>query len=465
MLIPGVLIIIFVLFFAITFWRVLKAGDELFIFFYAYLFIYTIFTQLGYAFFPDPAIKIRVYFGPELFYSYWLFIFLSFAAIVGLRFLWPALTGRKRVTDQPQEVRPSGSRVPFLLAIGGYIFTLMNVFYWNFEGIRYASTDSAWVGYLVNLQPVILLIIYMDLRRSKMINYQKLLTVMVGLVGLVMFLVISIRAGQRLAGLALLTGMAAFEFSTLKAIVARHRKSLRKVFSLRVISLALIAVSFLALAGRIVSLREKYGGAVPLEALTDVWADKGTGSGLDLEQLMYQDYFAPSSLLFVSMATGWVDPAEVFRSNAYNAVPFTGYPYLQNILSEVANPVGFSRTESYGYYILNEGYNSAGWLGILYNALMVNLGLGLWRFFAKSRDPRVTERMIAVLCLLVVSLVRGPSVFFVRYIYLTLLPALALVRLSVGYLPARSSASGRKKFSSVELSRSPSRSVRFHPLS
>jgi hypothetical protein len=452
---PGILIILFVLFFGVTLLRVLKVKDELFLFFYTYLFIYTIFTQMGYAFFPDPAIRIRVYFGPELFYSYWLFVFSSFVATVGLYFFWTALTGRRQSPELPPISSSLGSRILFLMAISAYVVLLINLFYWNFEGIRYASTDSAWVGYLVNLQPIVLLIIYMDLRRSKTTLSQKLFTGLLALLAGFMFIIISIRAGQRLGGLALLTGVAAFEFSTLKTILAKHRDSLRKLLNVRLVVLTLLAISFLGFAGRVVSLREQHGGAVPLEALFDIWPDKNSSRGFDLQQLMYQDYFAPSSLLFVSMATDWVDAAEVFRSNVYNAIPFTGYPYLQNILSEVANPIGFTRTESYGYYILNEGFNAVGWFGIVYNALMVNLGLGLWRFFANSRDPRVTERMIAVLCLLIVSLVRGPSVFFVRYIYLAILPALGLIWLSVGYFPGKLRAS-RKKVSTVVLSRNPS---------
>ena len=84
MLIPGLLIVVFILFFAFSFWRVLKTRDDLFTFFYAYLFVYTVFTQMGYVFYPDQAIKLRVYFGIDLFYSYWLFVFLSFVATVGL---------------------------------------------------------------------------------------------------------------------------------------------------------------------------------------------------------------------------------------------------------------------------------------------------------------------------------------------------------------------------------------------
>ena len=42
------------------------------------LYIYTIFAQIGYAYFPELSILTGAYFGPILFYKYWAFMFFSF---------------------------------------------------------------------------------------------------------------------------------------------------------------------------------------------------------------------------------------------------------------------------------------------------------------------------------------------------------------------------------------------------
>ena len=43
------------------------------------LYIYTVFAQIGYAYFPELSDVVGAYFGPTLFYKYWAFIFfLSF---------------------------------------------------------------------------------------------------------------------------------------------------------------------------------------------------------------------------------------------------------------------------------------------------------------------------------------------------------------------------------------------------
>ena len=57
----------------------LKKGHDLHALSFFTLYIYTIFTQIGYVYFPELSDFYGVYFGPLLFYKYWAFMFFSFA--------------------------------------------------------------------------------------------------------------------------------------------------------------------------------------------------------------------------------------------------------------------------------------------------------------------------------------------------------------------------------------------------
>ena len=423
----AMLILIFVLFFCVSFWLVLKTQDALFTVFYAFLFIYTVFTQIGYVFYPNIAIDMRVYFGIDIFYSYWLFVFFSFVTTVVLFFIVRLVRMRHQITQLSANFVIKLPKQVFLFITGSYVIALSIIFLLNYEEIRYANVGNKWVSFMINSQPIIILTLYMKFRRFAH-DYEKTASAIILSVAVILFMLISLRAGQRLVGLSLLVGMLTFEFSPFKDILKKH--------STRLLVMASIVFFFLFFAGRIVDLRNKYNGSVPIEALSEIFVFEQSKAPFDFESILRLDYFAPSSLIFVSMAHNWIKPEEVFRSNVYNYVVFTDYPYLQNILSEVANPVSsFSRSESYGYYILTEGFNFAGWLGIFYNAVMINVGLGLWRLFASTRDKSFNTCMTAVLAILVVSLVRAPSVHFVRTIYLSIIPAAVLISLAIGYIP------------------------------
>jgi len=424
---PGLLILIFVLFFIVTFWLILRTHDDLFAIFYAFLFVYTVFTQIGYVFYPDLAAEGLVYFGVTPFYSYWLFVFLSFAAILAVFFMLNSVR-KKRLLAQPSVVY--FIRLPrwiFFLATGLYVFVLAVIFTQNYQQIQYANIENIWIGFMINWQPVVVLLLYMKMRRWSQGN-AKLVATVLWLLALSLFVVISVRAGQRLGGVSLIVGTAVFELSPFMHTLRKNR--------MRILKIIVIAGGFLFFASRVVALRNEYAGAVPISALSKLFMFERNDTSFDPRNLIRNDYFAPSSLIFSSMRYQWVHPLEVLRSNLYNSIVFTKYPYLSNILSEVTNPsYTFSRSESYGYYLLTEGFNFAGWWGIIYNAIMVNVGFGLWRLFASSRNKPFDLGMTSVLSVLVITIVRGQSVYFVRSIYLTIVPAVFLVSLALGYLP------------------------------
>ncbi|NQV77893.1 MAG: hypothetical protein HQ490_06000, partial [Lutibacter sp.] len=75
-----ILLIIFTLFFIFSLRIIIQKGDDLYVIGYTTLFIYSIFAQIGYAYFPEFSILLGAYFGADLFYEYWGFMFFSFVS-------------------------------------------------------------------------------------------------------------------------------------------------------------------------------------------------------------------------------------------------------------------------------------------------------------------------------------------------------------------------------------------------
>ena len=431
--ISGLLIILFIIFFIFSFIKVLKIGDDLFATFYFLLFIYTIFTQIAYVFVPDLAVFAKVFFGSHLFFYYWLFVSLSFVATYWL-FLILDARRKKFGVQLLQSVNLNRHKVRFPEGIyfsvyGFYLMTLTWIFINSLDKIQYAKISDIWIGYIINLQPYFLLIMYMKLRGTEK-SLKKIVSRILFIFSFSLFLIISFRAGQRLLGVSFLIGLTTFEYSP-------FLDTLKKIRTRTIILVAIGTFTFLFLASSIVAMRDKYGGAMPLSSIGEIFESTNNSGEFTAEKFLYNDYFAPSSLIFVSIYWDWIDPAEVFKSNLYNSIVFLGYPYLQNTLSEVANPnYNYSRSESYAYYIFTEGFNFAGWFGFLYNALIINLGFGLWRRYMNSNDVYFNRYSSALLSVLLISIVRGQSIHFFRSLYLVIFPSIIMLSLSLGYFPS-----------------------------
>jgi hypothetical protein len=102
----SVIILITALFFFPMWWYMLRR-DDLAGMGYGLLFLYTIFTEIGYSFFPELSAGQLVYFGRDAFYPFALFMLGSFiATFLGLSFcaapcgcresLWREQNGRFR---------------------------------------------------------------------------------------------------------------------------------------------------------------------------------------------------------------------------------------------------------------------------------------------------------------------------------------------------------------------------------
>jgi hypothetical protein len=423
----GWLIAFYVITAAVLCWWRIRHGDDLFAILIVFLVVYSVFTQIGYVYLPDLAVGAHIYFGPQLFPYYWTFVWGSLVATALLR---PALRLRHlTLSERAHEPRPWRRFSPayFLIVAAAFEAVMAYVFVTSYDSIQYANIEQKWVAYLINVHPICVLMLYMKARTSRTFVYRSLATLLV-IAATALFMLISFRAGQRLNSVALFSAILFFELSPFRVVSARKLG--------RIVGASLIGVAFLVMANRIVALRLAYQGATPLSAILSDDRAVSPGSQADpLRQIVDLDYFPPSTLIFASIYYDWVVPAEVFKSNLFNAVMFLGYPYLSSTVSGMVADKEYSRAASYGYYIFTEGFNAVGWLGIVYNGIVMNVGFRFWELFLRSRSPRFNRYAGALIAYHIVGLVRAQSVTFLRSAYLGIIPGLVLVALACGGWP------------------------------
>ena len=85
------------------------------------------------------------------------------------------------------------------------------------------------------------------------------------------------------------------------------------------------------------------------------------------EQILLQDYYAPSHTLFVSMYYDMIDPVEVIKSNVCNAILGVHYPPLTNTIVARVKGETLERGVGWSYHFFVQGYNFMGFMGFLYN--------------------------------------------------------------------------------------------------
>ena len=77
-MLPLFLILLLSLFVFYSIRVMLKRDHDLHALAFLTLYIYTVFAQIGYVYFPELSQLYGVYYGQTLFYKYWTFMFLSF---------------------------------------------------------------------------------------------------------------------------------------------------------------------------------------------------------------------------------------------------------------------------------------------------------------------------------------------------------------------------------------------------
>ena len=129
----------------------------------------------------------------------------------------------------------------------------------------------------------------------------------------------------------------------------------------------------------------------------------------------------------MSMHYNLIDPAETIKSNLANSLVLLEYPLLTHYVTSKAGIDLENRSEGWGYHLFVEGYNAAGWFGIIYNAIIWNLGMALFYVFSKSNNRELNKLLLSICVLYIIAILRGGQTFsFIKTFWMFLLPSLVL---------------------------------------
>jgi len=419
---PIYLILSFSVLFFYTFLKVVKKD----IFFggaYLFLFIYTIFTQIGYAYFPELSVILKAYFGETLFKPYLAFVALSFFAFyIVFLLLFPKLSNKTRY--EVVQTRPMLKGVLFYELILIHLVFMTFYFISNYDILNYVnvadedffkSNGLLYVLFIIGFKfsIVINLLLYVLFRaRKKFGTYLNSFIIPLMLVSECLLLVlISWKIGSRTDLLALTLGVIIFE---IKASPKTRRDKRKILFRLAVFVLAVL----MSLTILEYTRTESTADDKPL-----------------MEVMLYKDYYPPSHILIAAIEYNFVNFGEVLKSNISNSLLKMNYPYLQATVTDLFNPDISTRSASYAFYIFSEGFIAVGWFGFLYNAIIVFLGLSIWRSLALSNHEYYNLFVIALISTQLANIVRSQSSYFVKDLYTIFLPGVLLFYLATGLRP------------------------------
>jgi hypothetical protein len=397
---------------------------------FLWIFIYTIFTQYGYWYLPDLSMALRLYFGTEVFMEYSIFVTASLIAIYCFslmalrRFLrGPLYTVKK--TEIP------GGRFPYYFVTFCHLGLLSILFVKNYGRLEYSNSSDEFflssmglefVLFLVlfKLQVVTNAVLYAVLRGQSSAERLRSAPLWVLLaVSVALFAAIAIKVGSRTDPLALLLAVTAIELQ-----IGVHSRTLVRRFV------------FLGVLG-----------FIGLSALTYIANRRSEDQSYDWRaSVIANDYYIPSHMLIAAIAFNYVDPVEVIRSNSGNALFKLNQPYLQASVTDHFSPGLSTRSASYAFYVLTEGYVFAGrYGGVLYNGIVLVLWLSVWRYLASSQSLLFNLAVLGMLSSQFANIARGQTSYFFKDLYLIFLPGFVCLILLTGLVPSRMSARAERR--------------------
>lgn len=419
-MLPLVLMLILSLFVFYSIRFMLKRDHDLHAFAFFFLYIYTIFSQIGYVYFPELSILSGAYYGQILYYKYWVFMFFSFM----FTFLFYRFINRSNSMIDSYIVKKSnrnyGEYIFFLIVILLYIS--LSIYFEIYRSLfSYGGGNTMggpWFGVFFWIYTVITLILYTLFRDESNRIKKRILSFVLFLLCFIFFLKVTVASGTRSAILYFFICLAAYELSPLlKTLKFKKRKFFLLAFA------SILVFSFLT---SLRALREQ-GEIVSFSAFAEYESSDSRYANQDMATtILMQDYYLPSHTLFVSMEYGIIDPIEVIKSNIANSLVLLDYPFLTTTILDQGLGKDNERGVGWAYHFFVEGYNAMGMYGIFYNALFWNLGMALWIALTKSNNRRINQVMLAIIALVLATAMRGQFSAFIKFYWLVLLPGLGL---------------------------------------
>jgi len=414
------MIITFVIFFILSSFYIWKKS-QIFFLAYSILFAYTIFTQLAYLFYPEELniIFSNQYYGEETFVPYWTYIFLSFISIFLIFIL---LYEKKYKTIFRLETNPLLKKTnSFLYITVIFFYELVLIFFLakNYENLSYFNQtilkdNTIWV-YLFSINGVILLSLFYKIYTTYKKDW-KVFYIILFILSVSVFLITAIRAGQRIEIAVAILGFIVFLWFAFRDKIQNKRQILKYGFLILFITILLFQ-----------GIRTTRGGEITIGTFLEKIKKPEIYLNLFLPKtLIFQDWVGPSMTLVTSIEQDIIFPGRVVESNLKTLIPFISHQSLGEILSRIIDPGGI-QSQGYGYYILTEGYNFMGFTGFVYAAFIFVLGFRLLEsFFTNTKDKLFNAFMYGIIAFLIIDIVRGQSIGFLKGLYLYFLPALLL---------------------------------------
>lgn len=357
----------------------------LFLFF---LSLYIIMPLFGYIFFPEISELMNAHFGDEILDKVYFFVIASFFSIAFV-FLYLKKFSKFRVLFISLK-NLDGIKWLGLYILLFYFLYLFIIFYIFYSDLNYSNINNTYfrgntaVSFFITCYkffPGILIVLYDQFVQKK---YRILFPVFFCL-----FLNITIKIGFKTDLVALLIGLMIYNFVKNK----NYFSSIKFYYQISFFIILLTISQFVRYQSE---ESQKLNNSLIIS-------------------LIDKDYFPPAHLLFASIYYKIIDPVEVLRSNILNLIPGLKYPYLQLYITEKFNPGVTDRSSSYAYYVLSEGYNFMGMWGFIYNSL-IGIYLFIYRYVFVFKNKSLNYCLIAILGMNLVNLVRGQSVYFLKYL-------------------------------------------------
>lgn len=418
-MLPLFLIIILSLFVIYASRIMFKRGHYLHALAFFTLYIYTIFTQIGYVYYPEFSILLGAYYGQELFYKYWTFMFFSF---VFTFFIYTKLIPKNQIKETYLVLSSRtnlGEYLFFTFSMMLYIFLYIYFVVFR-EFFLYGggtSMGGPWFGIGFWVFTICTIILFSLFRNKSNQIGKRIFSFVLFFLFVIFYLEVSIASGNRSAILYLFVSLAFFElFPLIKNIKFQKRK----------LFVGLIISIFLFNAMSSIRSARSLGEQIIFLSLLFQEGDQTEISNDGFTSLITQDYFVPSHTLFVSMNYNIIIPLEVLKSNLANSLVLLDYPHITTTVVAKEKLEQSERGVGWAYHYFVEGYNAMGMLGVIYNGLFWNLGFLLWYKLTQSNNIAHNRTMLSITSLLVIAAMRGQTSAFIQFYWMILLPGLIL---------------------------------------
>lgn len=384
---------------------------------YILLFIYCFFTMVAYLYFPEELniVSSGQYYGENYFIKFILYIFACFIFTFIFYFL---ISNIKINIFKINFVNYSRNKILkrlFSIIIISWLLILTYFLLKNYNLLSYHSqsvmkSNKIWF-FLYAISPIFIISIYLKVSESIKIR-KKIFYFILLILAFVLFLVTSLKSGQRIEIFCLTLSI--ITFIIVKYDIKINNKNISKL-----IKLLIILICFVFLSQVIRNNRHTNLNISQIDFDGSYFADL-----LNIKEFVFQDYVTPSLTLLTSMEYKIIKPIEIIKSVFFNTLIVFDYPGMGEIISKLLVPSG---DVGVGYYYFTEGYNFIGILGCVFSPLFLVISYELYKkILCSTNDKKFNEYISAIISCYIISVVRGGSLFIFKGILFYIIPFIFL---------------------------------------